>query len=177
MVGNWPLGKLAVLLTHWPLGNGVIIFKSVVSKHTLQIKFMSNCEIAPKWMAWNSIDKSTLALVMAWCPQAISHYLSQYWPRSLSPCGITRTEWVKCVIVKLILVIDLFHGNRLHLNAPGCPFIFYPCVCRCCAHVSELEHTYFSGGLNQSSLPKIQQEQQAPSSEQYDLTMDPLDPE
>ncbi|ESO87248.1 hypothetical protein LOTGIDRAFT_229359 [Lottia gigantea] len=34
-------------------------------------------------------------------------------------------------------------------------------VFRCCAHISELEHTYFSGGNNQSSLPKIQQEQTA----------------
>ncbi|XP_055954686.1 brefeldin A-inhibited guanine nucleotide-exchange protein 3 [Patella vulgata] len=29
-------------------------------------------------------------------------------------------------------------------------------VFRCCAHISELEHTYFSGGNNQSSLPKVQ---------------------
>ncbi|XP_059166369.1 brefeldin A-inhibited guanine nucleotide-exchange protein 3-like isoform X2 [Physella acuta] len=28
-------------------------------------------------------------------------------------------------------------------------------VFRCCAHISELEHTYFSQGNNQSSLPKI----------------------
>ncbi|XP_071113726.1 brefeldin A-inhibited guanine nucleotide-exchange protein 3-like [Haliotis cracherodii] len=32
-------------------------------------------------------------------------------------------------------------------------------VFRCCAHISELEHTYFSGGNNQSSLPKVHQEQ------------------
>ena len=32
--------------------------------------------------------------VMAWCRQATSHYLSQWWPRSLSPYGITRPQWV-----------------------------------------------------------------------------------
>ena len=40
--------------------------------------------------------KSTLVQVMAWCRQATSHYLSQFWPRSLSPYGIIRPQWVKC---------------------------------------------------------------------------------
>ena len=31
--------------------------------------------------------------------------------------------------------------------------------CRCCAHISELEHTYFRLGQNQAALPKIQQDQ------------------
>ena len=40
-------------------------------------------------------DKSTLVQVMAWCRQATSHYLSRCWPRSLSPYGVTRPQWVK----------------------------------------------------------------------------------
>ena len=39
-------------------------------------------------------DKSTLVQVVAWCHQATSHYLSQCWPRSMTPCGITRPQWV-----------------------------------------------------------------------------------
>ena len=39
-------------------------------------------------------DKSTLVQVMAWCHQATSHHLSQCWPRSQSPYGITRPQWV-----------------------------------------------------------------------------------
>ena len=39
-------------------------------------------------------DQSTLVQVMAWCCQATSHYLSQCWPRSLSPYGVTRPQWV-----------------------------------------------------------------------------------
>ena len=39
-------------------------------------------------------DQSTLVQVMAWCRQATSHYLSQCWPRSLSPYDITRPQWV-----------------------------------------------------------------------------------
>ena len=39
-------------------------------------------------------DQSTLVQVMAWGCQATSHYLSQCWPRSLLPHGITRWQWV-----------------------------------------------------------------------------------
>ena len=39
-------------------------------------------------------DKSILVQVMAWCRQATSHYLSQRWPRCLSPYGVTRPQWV-----------------------------------------------------------------------------------
>ena len=40
-------------------------------------------------------DQSTLVQVMAWCCQATSHYLSECWPRSLSPYGVTRSQCVK----------------------------------------------------------------------------------
>ena len=54
------------------------------------------CKIALRWMSMDlTDDKSTLVQVMAWCRQATSHYLSQYWPRSLSSYGVTRPQWVK----------------------------------------------------------------------------------
>ena len=52
-------------------------------------------EIALRWMPQDfADDKSTLVQVMAWCHQATSHYLSQCWPRSMSPYGVTRPQWV-----------------------------------------------------------------------------------
>ena len=52
-------------------------------------------EIALIWTSLDlSDDKSTLVQVMAWCRQATSHYLSQFWPSSLPPCGVTRPQWV-----------------------------------------------------------------------------------
>ena len=55
------------------------------------------CKIALRWMSMNlTDDKSTLVRVMAWCRQAASHYLSQCWPRSVSPYGVTRPRWVNC---------------------------------------------------------------------------------
>ena len=53
-------------------------------------------EIVLRWILLDlSDDKSTLVQVMAWCRQATSHYLSQCWPRSMSPYGIIRPQWVK----------------------------------------------------------------------------------
>ena len=54
-----------------------------------------SCEIALTWMSLDfTDDQSTLVQVMAWCRQATSHYLSQCWPRSLSPYDVTRPQWV-----------------------------------------------------------------------------------
>ena len=44
---------------------------------------------------------------MTWCRQATSHYLSQCWPRSLSPYGVIRPQWV-----------NLYGHHRGCLNNP-----------------------------------------------------------
>ena len=54
-----------------------------------------SCEITLIWISLGFTgDQSTLFQVMAKCHQATSHYLSQCWPRSLSPYGVTRLQWV-----------------------------------------------------------------------------------
>ena len=50
------------------------------------------------------ITKSTLVQVMAWCHQATSHYLSKCWPRSVSPYGVTRPQWVKVQISASVFI-------------------------------------------------------------------------
>ena len=77
--------------------------------------FISSHDNALRWMPQDlTDDKSTLVQVMAWCCQATSHYLSQCWPKAMSPYGIIRPQWVNelalgwCmenVIFKLILQI------------------------------------------------------------------------
>ena len=58
--------------------------------------FKSSYDNVLRWMPQDLTgDKSTLVQVMAWCHQATRHYLSQCWPRSLSPSGVTRPQWVK----------------------------------------------------------------------------------
>ena len=71
-------------------------FRYVIFKWILAIGGWGiSCEIVLVWMSLDFIDgQSTLVQVMAWCHQAASHYLSQCWPRSLSPYGVTRPQWV-----------------------------------------------------------------------------------
>ena len=71
-------------------------------------------EIALRWMPVDlTDDKSTLVQVMAWCHHATSHYLSQCWPRSMSPNSVTRPEWVKitCTSTSPTMRLEL-NGRR-----------------------------------------------------------------
>ena len=52
--------------------------------------------MALRWMRlYLTDDKSSLVQAMAWCLQAISHYLNQCWPRSVSPYGASRPQSVQ----------------------------------------------------------------------------------
>ena len=87
-------------------------FKCVIFKRNLVIDGWGiSSEITLIWMLLDFTDyQSTLVQVMAWCRQATSHYLSQCWPRSLSPYGVTRPQWVKSVVLSwqsLMKVIDI----------------------------------------------------------------------
>ena len=86
-----------VNLTHWPLGDFSLNLRKVIFKLILvNGGWGISYEIALRWMPQDlTDDKSTLVQVMAWCLQATSHYLSQCWPRSTSPNGVTRHQWVK----------------------------------------------------------------------------------
>ena len=66
-------------------------------------------------------DKSTLVHVMVWCRQATSHYLSQCWPRSLPPYGVTRPQWVNIAIEKVLRVFPpgrLWSGSENPIKLP-----------------------------------------------------------
>ena len=77
------LNIVIIFLTHWPLGNFNEIFKHILVIDDSDI----SCLIAISW--------KPQVQVMAWCREATSHYLSQCWPISMSPYGITRPQWVK----------------------------------------------------------------------------------
>ena len=79
-------------LTHWPLGN---------LNETFQIISVIDGWSCLRWMSLDlTDDKSKLVQVMAWCHQAPSHYMSQCWPRSLSPIGVSRPQWVNLYVLK-----------------------------------------------------------------------------
>ena len=99
---------VSVVATRWHALSQMIMFNSLApGKFEWNFRYLIfkiilvidgwgiSCEFALRWMSLNlTADKPTLLQVMAWCCQATSHYLSQCWPRSLSPYGITRPQWV-----------------------------------------------------------------------------------
>ena len=62
-------------------------------------------------------DQSILVQVMAWCRQATIHYLSECWPRSLSPYGVKgQNELIVCQLYSF--------SKRLHNdNRRNMPYI------------------------------------------------------
>ena len=91
-----------------------------IFKHILEIKFMSTCAIALRWMPRNNFDdRSTLAQVMAWCRQATSHYLSQCWPRFISPYGFTSSQWVNTCHLEFNLVnMEIYGAGNRNTSLP-----------------------------------------------------------
>ena len=58
-----------------------------------------SCYIVLIWLSSDLPEEtSILVQVMAWCRQATSHYLNQCWPRSPTPYGATRPQWVKMIM-------------------------------------------------------------------------------
>ena len=82
-------------VTYWIWGTGCH-FKTAIFNLVLLIGVFTSSNDNPlRWMPRDlTDDKSTLVQVMAWCRQAKGHYLSQCWPSSMSPYGITRPQWV-----------------------------------------------------------------------------------
>ena len=53
-----------------------------------------------------------------WFLTAPSHYLSQCWPRSMSPNGITRQQWV----LKIYQLASYYSKTLIHHKALSCTF-------------------------------------------------------
>ena len=89
-------------ICHWIEVNNFSIFWSVYiycafiinSYHTKsrKIVIVTSCKTG---LIQVPVNKSTLVQVMVWSHQATNHYLSQRWPRSISPYGINRPHWVR----------------------------------------------------------------------------------
>ena len=92
--------SLYLRLTHWPLGKFKWNFRWSIFKIILAVYgWFISYEMALKAISLDlADDKSALVQVMYWCRRATSHYLSQHWPNSMLPYGVTRPQWVNfCV--------------------------------------------------------------------------------
>ena len=89
-------------------------FRYVTFKQILVIDVWGNsCLITLIWMPLGSTDdQSTLVQVMAWCRQATRRYLSQCWPISLSPYGVTRPQWVNKNDFLMVRLLYVWVGIR-----------------------------------------------------------------
>ena len=88
--------------------------KSKIFKHVTQKSYLgTHSVVALRWMPRNFTNgKSTLVVIMAWCHQATSHLLSHCWPKSISPYGIIRPQWVKRIRVVTVLITDNANINE-----------------------------------------------------------------
>ena len=104
-------------------------FRYVIFKQILIIDGWGICcEIVLIWMSLDfTDDQSTLVQLMAWCHQATTHYLSQCWPRSLSPFGVTRPQWVNNNIHWPILSILYLSDGSVSLDSAD---LIYTKFCR-----------------------------------------------
>ena len=76
-----------------------------------------SCKVGLRWKSLDfSDDKSTLVQVMTWCCQATSHYLSQCWPRSLSPYGVIRPKWVNFTIFDIVKTLAICWISESYLT-------------------------------------------------------------
>ena len=79
---------------NWPCYKGFLLYM-IFKQISVIDDWGISCEIVLIWMSLDYTgDQSTLVQVMAWCHRATSHYLSQCWPRSLSPYDVIRPQWV-----------------------------------------------------------------------------------
>ena len=111
--GNLPALHICVTLSQWvnslSPGRFKVNFRWVIFKLILVVNGWGiSCETALIWVSLDHpYDKSTLVQVMAWCRQATSHYLSQCWPRSLSPYGVTLPQWINDLTLWNLMIIKV----------------------------------------------------------------------
>ena len=94
--GHWWVNTYCTVFNSLAPGRFGCNFKNSIFKLALLIgTFRASFDKVLRWMIQDlTDDKSTLVQVMAWCRQATSHHLSQCWPRSMSPYGVIRPQWV-----------------------------------------------------------------------------------
>ena len=104
---SWPINSLAPRKFEWN-------FRYVICKRILVIDGWDiSCKITLIWMSQDfTDDQSKLVQVMAWCRQATSHYMSQCWYRTPWPHGVTRPQWVNCVLNVSDFTPLFSHGQR-----------------------------------------------------------------
>ena len=135
-------------------------FRYVIFKWLLVIDGWGvSCEIALMWRSLDTNDQSTLVQVMACCCQATSHYLSQCWPRSLSPYDVTRPQWVSSDIPRCRAALTkqcALHLASCKMRSPSHHYRYFTAPWRLRSSttslfVQQLIHAYLKKGSRSSA--------------------------
>ena len=99
-----------ILLAPWRCGNK---YKTICFKLNIQNSSMGTCnEICLRWMPQNlTNEKSTLIQVLAWCPKATNHYLSQCWPRTMM-VSLCHNEFNHVHVFVLYIYLCELHKHK-----------------------------------------------------------------
>ena len=90
---GWPASKEAMLMKIINWFKFLVIFIKSVFSHLCDLFLWFSCDIVLRSMSLDlTNNESTSVQVIAWCHQATSHYLSQCWPRSVSPYSVPRPQ-------------------------------------------------------------------------------------
>ena len=79
-----------------------------------------SCEIVPGWFSLDVTDvKKRLLHEFAWCHQATCHYLSQRWPRSMSPYDMGSLGHRMLMKARLHIITNIYYAlfSYIHLHA------------------------------------------------------------
>ena len=108
---------------------------------------------------------------MAWCHQATSHYLSQCWPRSLSPYDVTRPQWINQVsqwyfgksckqkvvwrltCICILWFIELYYVLYFRVIHTWLPHVFHRFVCQIFLWYAQVLCTFI---IHKASLDSFQ---------------------
>ena len=108
--------NVGILLTG-PLATNLskILIEIIDSYIFIQEKASENviCKMAAMSQPQCVNEKSTSVQVTAWCHQATSHYLSQYWPGALWSYGFTYPQSVKGLLLSWFFIRNL---NQMEIS-------------------------------------------------------------
>ena len=125
---QWPLGDVAIVLKVWFSNSLYWIVAWAFAVELLSNEYhRTSLMRSQRWFRrWKCLSvtllySTLLVQVMAWCCLITSHYLSQCWPRSMSPYGVNKLQWVNTFLYFYPRPILAFGYCRcLHLSVCMC---------------------------------------------------------
>ena len=92
---------------------------------------------------------------MTWCRQAMSHYMSQCWPRFLSPHAITRPQWHMYICRAPVIQLKLTGCTKNKIYTPLTPLLRWDAISFRIANVSYVNTEWERHGRYKVTLSSL----------------------